>query len=388
MDVSITRLKKLIPRFYKMKLPLFIHGAPGIGKSDAVRQASKEIAKAMAKQINPGVDMSKLENYYCEGIAEPGKFNLIDTRASQLDPTDARGIPFNVNGKTKYLPPNWLPTEGFGIIFFDEMNLAIPTVQHALYQLILDRRCGDYVLPEGYVILAAGNRKEDQVNVFQMPPPLKNRFAHVTLLPPSLDEWTKWAFDNGIRTEIIAFHQFSGGEYLYKFDKATKTDAFPTHRSWAKSSVLTNHIKYDIPVDKEYEEKLRALIDDDRLLVATCIGEAVAMPYVGFLELRSSIDLKGILEDPKKVKEIRDQGHRYILMCGLAETYKQKRANEERQKALNKIFNVVLEMEDKEWIVFLLKMMKNMHPNHFSDDLGKCGRFKEIYPIIGRIVIK
>jgi MoxR-like ATPase len=56
---------------------------------------------------------------------------------------------------------------------------APPTVSAAAYQLILDRRLGDYVVPEGWVIFAAGNRQGDRGVTYSMPAPLANRFSHL-----------------------------------------------------------------------------------------------------------------------------------------------------------------------------------------------------------------
>src|SRR5690606_25955626 len=114
-----------------IKLSVMIWGAPGIGKSSIVAQ-----------------------------VCESGKLDFIDLRLSQLAPTDLRGLPVPRDKQSAWLPPEFLPTEGQGILFLDEINLAPPAMQGVAQQLILDRRVGSYVLPDDWFVWAAGNRKE------------------------------------------------------------------------------------------------------------------------------------------------------------------------------------------------------------------------------------
>jgi MoxR-like ATPase len=77
-------------------------------------------------------------------------------RLSQLDSVDLRGIPSIKDSRTVWMPPIFLPTEGVGILFLDELNSAPPSVQAAIYQLMLDRKIGEYSMPEGWRIVCAG----------------------------------------------------------------------------------------------------------------------------------------------------------------------------------------------------------------------------------------
>ena len=167
MNINHKQMERLIKLAYQRKQPIYVWGATGIGKSMTIKRVAKEIAKDMG--LNYNEDISK--------INEEGNFSVVDIRISQLDPSDLRGLPKIDNGNTKWLPPNWLPRAGKGIIFFDELNLAPPSIQASAYQLILDRRLGEYILPEGWIIISAGNRLEDRANVFELPAPLKNRFC-------------------------------------------------------------------------------------------------------------------------------------------------------------------------------------------------------------------
>jgi MoxR-like ATPase len=180
--------------------PVFIWGGPGIGKSSVVGQ-----------------------------VAAKSGLVLRDIRALLLDPVDLRGLPFlGSDGRAKWAPPEFLPQHGCGILFLDELNAAPALVQAACYQLVLDRKLGEYTLPDGWAIVAAGNREGDRGATTRMPAPLRNRFVHLDF-ELDLEEWSRWAVAAGIRPEVIAFLRFRP-ELLSAFER--DAHAFPSPRSW------------------------------------------------------------------------------------------------------------------------------------------------------------
>ena len=198
---SISQLTIFLDKILKNKIQssIMIWGAPGIGKSSVISQ-----------------------------IAELNDLKLIDLRISQLAPTDLRGIPVPSDNKAHWFPPEFLPTEGRGILFLDEINMAPPAVQGIAQQLILDRKVGSYVVPDGWYIWSAGNRKEDHAAVFDMPAPLANRFIHLEV-KTDLKEFKSYALENKIDDRIISFLNFRP-KLLHKIDKGSP--CWPSPRSW------------------------------------------------------------------------------------------------------------------------------------------------------------
>ena len=94
-----------------------------------------------------------------------------------------------------------MPREGKGILFLDELNMAPPVMQGVAQQLILDRKIGSYKVPEGWIILSAGNRKEDRASVFEMPSPLANRFIHLEV-EANYESFKKYAVNKNISEEV------------------------------------------------------------------------------------------------------------------------------------------------------------------------------------------
>ena len=236
--------------------PVMLWGPPGVGKSQIIAQVA-------ARHNAP----------------------MVDIRLSQMEPSDLRGIPFRVGEHVEWAIPALLPSVerhgNSGILFLDEITSAPPSVSASAYQLILDRRLGEYKVPDGWAIIAAGNRQGDRGVTYTMPAPLANRFSHFEL-EVYLDDWVAWAYKNGIDEKIIAFLRFRP-ELLFDFDPAHNPVAFPTPRSW------------------EFAHRaIQKFADNPELLLGTlqaCVGPAAGIELNAFISnLDQMPDLDVILK--------------------------------------------------------------------------------------------
>ena len=268
--------------------PVMLHGSPGVGKSDVVRQVAKQ-----------------------RGI------ELIDLRLSQLDPVDLRGVP-SVDTKkhiTSWNTPSFLPTDGKGILFLDEINSAAQATQAAAYQLVLDRKLGDYVMPPGWAIIAAGNRSTDRAIVNQMSTALKNRFTHLNY-EVSNDDWCDWALRNNIAVEVLGFIRFrpmllnefeqrnESKEEKERVQRMKDAQAFATPRSW---EFLSKIVQQKPSSDIEYE------------LYTGIVGEGSAAEFMGYLKYyRDLPNLDALLMNPGAAKVPEEPATLYALSTGLA----------------------------------------------------------------------
>ena len=252
------------------KQPTFIWGPPGVGKSDVVAQVATEL-----------------------------HYKLVDVRAVLLDPVDLRGLPYIENGEAQWCPPAFLPKgKGKWILFLDELNAAPPLVQAACYQLILDRKIGEYELPKEAVVIAAGNRETDRAVTSRMPSPLANRFVHLDF-DVDLDDWITWGLNNGVRTEVLAFQRFRP-EMLYNFDPKRNEKAFATPRSITFLSRLMDANKGEIDFD----------------LAKGVTGEGYAAAFVGFMNIYKNLpDPDLVIMAPKKAPVPDDPATLYAI-CG------------------------------------------------------------------------
>jgi predicted metal-dependent peptidase len=189
----------------ELRLSVMIWGPPGIGKSWVVQECARQ-----------------------------HELPMVDLRISQLAPTDLRGLPVPGEDRMRWLPPDFLPRDGRGVLFLDELNLAAPAMQAIAQQLVLDRRVGSYVLPDGWFVWAAGNRKSDRAAVFDMPAPLANRFVHFEV-EPDLGGFLRFAARADLDARIVAFLAFRPN-LLHHVDP--DRPAFPSPRSWTMASAL------------------------------------------------------------------------------------------------------------------------------------------------------
>lgn len=252
-NVRATNLITTIKSLVEQKVPTFLWGAPGIGKSSIVKQ-----------------------------IAEDNRVGFIDLRLALMDPTDLKGIPFydKESHTALWAPPAFLPRDGEGILFLDELNSAPPSVQASAYQLILDRKVGEYELPEGWAIVAAGNREGDRGVTYRMPSPLANRFVHFEM-EVDVQDWRLWAYKKGLDERVISYISYRS-EHLFTFDAKSDIKSFATPRSW------------------EYVNKiLKSTITKELLLdtISGAVGRDVAVSFLSFAKVMNKLpDIENILK--------------------------------------------------------------------------------------------
>lgn len=348
--VSHPQLKELIKLYIKSGKVLFIWGAIGVGKSDMVRAAGKELAQEHTELVEvktkEGTELKAEAKplIYAESIDhvnDLGYFNVLDIRLSQMDPSDLRGLPIfdKENNVTRWLPPNSFPKEGYGIMFFDEFNLSPPLVQSSSYQLILSKLLGDYKLPVGYGIVCAGNRISDRANTFELAAPLKNRQGHVELKTPSVEDWTEWATKHAIDIRIISFLNVRQG-CIHTFDPKSKENAFATPRTWEFTSDLVKEIP------SEDQERLK-------MVMASMVGTDNANEFISFLKLRDQLrPIDEYIKNADTIDIPDDMALQWALISGIVEYFKAK-PNETTLKGVVKLSKRMSE----EYATFLLKLM-------------------------------
>lgn len=180
--------------------PVFLWGAPGIGKSSLVRN-----------------------------FAESLGLECVSLLGTQLAPEDLIGVPQIRDGRSVFCPPEAIARDEPYCLFLDELNAATPDVQKAFYSLILDRRIGSYELPAGSIVIGAGNRATDNALARPIASALVNRLTHVHLRASATD-WLVWAGENGIHPWVVD-HLTDRPDHLWSQPPKTE-EPFSTPRSW------------------------------------------------------------------------------------------------------------------------------------------------------------
>jgi hypothetical protein len=237
--------------------PVFIWGAPGIGKSSIVEK-------------------------FADSLGLP----CVSLLGSQLAPEDIIGVPQIVGGKSIFCPPRTSARDEPYCLFLDELNACSQEVQKAFYSLIHDRRIGEYSLPEGSIIIGAGNRAQDSAIVKPMSSALINRMFHVELIASHRD-WLDWAGENGIHHYILEYISLRP-DHLWKQPPKTE-EPFSTPRSW---HLLSDAIySYgDGITDKELE-----------VLTAGCLSPHHSGQFRAFIkQIRNRYALTAIIDGDQK----------------------------------------------------------------------------------------
>lgn len=244
--------------------PVFIWGAPGIGKSSLVEEFAKQVG-----------------------------LPCVSLLGSQLAPEDILGVPQIIEGKTKFCPPNMIAQDEPYCLFLDELNACSHEVQKSFYSLIHEKRVGDYQLPEGSIVIGAGNRAQDNAIVKTMSSALINRMFHLQL-NVSHKEWLQWAYGAGIHSYVIEYLEIRPDQLWTEPPK--HEEPFSTPRSWHMLSDALH----------EYGGEITNEIIG--ILAAGCLSPQHASQFKAFhKQIHSRYDLNkilaGELEFPREEKD-------------------------------------------------------------------------------------
>lgn len=359
-NILPSELSKQIKKHIKLREPLFIWGAPGVGKTAIFKQVGKELKKHILI------------------------FNL-----PLREPTDFIGLPSidKEKKRTMYnLPDIFPPGKGTkeasndkygGIIFFDEMNRAAEMVLRASLQFVLDKRFDTYELADNWDIFAAGNREIDTTDVSVMGSALSNRFSHLNLVT-NAKEWEKWATSDDAKNEegefeidpmLINFIRWNE-ENLHYLPKDKDTPVWASPRSWHKASI--EYIK---------TKKENPMISDDEitLIFSKRVGKAMASQFLGFLKLSRNMkpeDVKLVYSNPGKAPLPPKQGSTYKsdiawAMMGAIAYYKHDGTLTLQE--FDKAIDYAIRLKQAEFAIALINMIVK-----YNKHIRKSSKFSDI----------
>lgn len=268
------------------RAPVLIWGAPGTGKTSAVRQLAERAGLP------------------CETVI-----------ASIREPSDFAGLPVvsrqDGRAQVEFAPPLWarrLAGAGVGLVFFDEISTAPPAVQAALLRVVLERTVGDLVLPEGVAVVAAANPPEQAAGGWELSAPLANRFCHLDWAPAGraiadglAGGWPAPevpALGDGWEKRVPVVRSWVGGFLRVRPDLAVSVPddaanagrAWPSPRTWDMAALL-------IAASEEAgsDELVRSL------LVRGAVGHGPGIEMLTWLAEADLPDPEVVLADPSSL---------------------------------------------------------------------------------------
>lgn len=343
LKITPTKMLDILTPLYasNRKVPtVMLWGQPGVGKSEGVRRLGKRLQEVTGKTVN-----------------------VVDIRLLLFNPVDLRGIPVPDEERESAL---WLRPHIFNldpdpnkihILLLDELSAAPQSVQAAAYQLILDRRIGEHVLPDNVIMIGAGNRIQDKGVAYKMPTPLSNRMSHFEIVT-ELDDWKEWAIKHDIHEMVIGFLNFRQ-EYLNKFDPKVDANAFPTPRTWA---FVSDYLNIFDDIEKAYP------------MIVSTIGEGYAVEFKAFAGTYTSLpDINDIMMGKPVVLKSTSPD----VICALSSMIV-SRAGKFTKDQMRNVFHFLLDSNlQREFLVMTIKDL--MKIESALKDLREFKRFSEWY---------
>jgi hypothetical protein len=284
----------------------------------------------------------------------------------------------------QWLPPADLPSEELAaqydtvIVFLDEMNSAAPSVQAAGYQLILNRRIGQYVLPKNVVMIAAGNRETDKGVTYRMPKPLENRFVHFELRV-DFQDWLNWAVQHDIDADVVGYLSFAKND-LYNFDPQSSSRGFATPRAWTFTSELI-----------EDADDLGDGLQTD--LVAGCVGEGVAVKFMAHRKIAGDLpDPVEVLDGKVKTMQSTEISAKYALATSMCYELRDRSIAGEKSgkmdnyhKSFSNMLGFMMDNFETEMVIMASRVAMQQYKLVPKQD--KIERFEEYFSRYGRLVL-
>lgn len=350
-NIIKTSVKAIIdnPSLANVIPPTLVRGAPGVGKSTIVKTIAEEL-----------------------GIG------FIDMRLSEMERVDIAGLPSIENSMTKWNVPSILPQDptSKGILLLDEITAAPSDVQVAAYQLVLDRCISNsnYKLPNGWYIVAAGNRTVDRAVARPLSSALANRFAHYELEANAKD-WNLWAVSKHIHSSVTGFINYRP-ELLFNMDNNQNLEAgWPSPRSWER---VANAIQLFANNETVFQKAVYGIV-----------GQKAGTEFLAFYKISTKFDnVLDVMLDPKSKINIPERSdERYAYASAALYNVWTGKNTKELNKLVDGFYRIVLKMSD-DFAAMMLKaasqgsnkvsridaikmLMTSKHYEEFSKKFGK-----------------
>ncbi len=264
-------------------------GAMGVGKSTAVA----EIADRLSERIQT-------------------KAAVTEIRLLNFSPVDLRGIPAADTQRqfTVWLKPKIfdMDRDMVHILFLDEISAAPQALQASAYQIALDKRIGEFPLPENCIVICAGNRTTDRSVAFRMPKALANRLMHFEV-QADFESWYRWAARKEIDPRVIGYLAFDNSRLAA--EAGVEELAFPTPRTWEYVSRLLK------TSGKEPAEL--------HLLLSGCIGVSNAAEFESWCSIYRKLPSVEDILSGRCTAQIREMDVLYALVSSLLACVSQRK---------------------------------------------------------------
>lgn len=210
-------------------------------------------------------------------------------------------MPSSDGNKMRFMMPDWFPEDNEPVVMlFDDRNQCSADLQKLLANMMQERELHGHRIPDNVMFVSTGNRVSDRSGASRVLAHLRNRET-VIEFETNLDDWCKFAIDQGAKPEVVSFIRFRPN-LLHDFDP--QRDANPTPRSWIEG---VSDVVGVVPAEAEYE------------CFKGAVGEGAAAEFVGFLKIHRKLpNPDRILLDPDDAEVPTDPATLYALSGSIA----------------------------------------------------------------------
>lgn len=204
--------------------PVLLMGPPGIGKTQIMEQIARELQIALVsytithhtRQSAVGLPFIREKEYGGQTYSVT-EYTMSEIIASVYDKMEQTGI-------------------REGILFLDEINCVSETLAPAMLQFLQAKTFGTHRLPEGWIIVAAGNPPEYNKSVREFDVVTLDRLKKIDV-EADFRVWKEYAYRQGIHQAVISYLELRRGSF-YRVENTVDGKQFATARGWEDLSRL------------------------------------------------------------------------------------------------------------------------------------------------------
>ncbi len=202
--------------------PVFLMGAPGIGKTAIMEQVAAELGVSLVsysmthhtRQSAIGLPFIERKEYGGKEY-DVSEYTMSEIIASVYDMIEKTG-------------------KQEGILFLDEVNCVSETLAPAMLQFLQYKVFGRHQVPEGWIVVTAGNPPEYNNSVREFDIVTWDRLKRIDV-EPDFDAWKEYAYKKGVHASIITYLDIKKGDF-YKIETTVDGKSFVTARGWSDLS--------------------------------------------------------------------------------------------------------------------------------------------------------